>query len=236
MPELPIEALVVSTHNMRSLNENSALEAEYIKLLAENISMYGLLHPLTVHPLGDGKFEILAGQRRWKALRALGYTTVPCTVLEEVENPLAISFSENLQRNNMLKRDTCRIIGQMAETYNQDLVKVARLMQMTLPTVKRYAAIYKLADDTLARLDSPGDDHLTLQAAERLVQEVGTVVSAEGGEEAVAETGEKKERKKPIKSEPWIYGEDHKPVSIPATLHAKVLALVLRAAAAAAQD
>lgn len=230
MPDIPLEALVISSHNMRSSNSDSALEAEYIKLLAENISMYGLLHPLTVHPVGDGTFEILAGQRRWKALRALGFTTAPCNVLEAVDNPLAISFSENLQRNNMLKRDTCRIIGQMAETYDQDFVKVARLMQLTLPTVKRYAAISKLDDATLARLDSPGEDRLTLHAAEKLLETQGAEAETE------SEIAEKKERKKPVKSEPWIYGEDNKPVPIPASLHAKVLHLVLRAAAAAASQ
>jgi len=222
MPDLPLSALVVSPHNMRSINDGSALENEYIKLLAENIAMYGLLHPLTVHPQGDGTFEVLAGQRRLKALTALGYTSVPCTVLEDVTNPLAISFSENLQRNNMLKRDTCRIIGQMAETYNQDFVKVARLMQLTLPTVKRYAAIAKLDDATLARLDSPGDDRLTLQAAEKLAEGGGAMDEQE-------EPTERKERKKAVKSEPWVYNEDRKPVPIPESLHAKVLSLVNRA-------
>lgn len=230
---LPISALVVSTHNMRTLNGGGAVENEYLKLLAENIATYGLLHPLTVHPQGDGTFEVLAGQRRLQALRALGWTVVPCTVLENVANPLAISFSENLQRNNMLKRDTCRIIGQLADAHEHDFVKVARLMQLTVPTVKRYAAIARLDDNTLARLDSPGEDHLTLQAAEKLLSLQDSVVATAGagGGEDESQVG-KPDRKKPVKSEPWIYNEDRKPLAIPETLHAKVLQLVNRAAAA----
>lgn len=220
-----IDALVVSTHNMRSANQNG-LESDYLKLLAENIANYGLLHPLTVHPQGNGFFEVLAGQRRLQALRALGWTSVPCNVLENVANPLAISFSENLQRNNMLKRDTCRIIGQLAEANEHDLVKVSRLMQLTLPTVKRYANIAKLDDATLSRLDSPGDDHLTLQAAEKLALK-GSESEVNAGEDGSAAPTE---RKKPVKSEPWIYNEDHKPIAIPESLFAKVLALVNRAA------
>jgi ParB family chromosome partitioning protein len=223
---IDIGSLVISNHNMRSTHDGGAMETEYLKLLAENIATYGLLHPLTVHPLGDGTFEVLAGQRRLHALRSLGWTSVPCTVLEDVSNPLAISFSENMQRNNMLKRDTCRIIGQLANDNNNDLIKVARLMQLTLPTVKRYAAISRLDDATLARLDSPGEDHLTLQAAEKLLEP--STSTEDGDSQAI----ERKERKKPVKSEPWIYNDEHKPVSIPESLHAKVLALVTRANAA----
>lgn len=228
--DISIDLLVVSTFNMRSLATGSVLETEYIKLLAENIATYGLLHPLTVHPLPDGvTFEVLAGQRRLHALRSLGWTTAPCTILVDVSNPLAISFSENIQRNNMLKRDTCRIIGQLTESHNNDFIKVARLMQLTLPTVKRYAAISKLGDDVLSRLDSPGDDHLTLQAAEKML-----TGGPAGEDDDESQSAERKERKKPVKSEPWIYNEDHKPVPIPESLHAKVLSLVLRANAAAA--
>lgn len=226
---VPTEFLIVSTHNMRTSHNGSALEQEYIRLLAENIATYGLLHPLTVNAREEGGYEVLAGQRRLQALKTLGWTSVPCVVASDASNPLAISFSENLQRNSMLKRDTCRIIGQLADTHNNDYVKVARLMQLTLPTVKRYAALSKLDDATLARLDSPGDDHLTLQAAEKMLEGGG----APTGEDGESQAAERKERKKPVKSEPWIYNEDHKPVPIPESLYAKVLTLVTRANAAA---
>ena len=70
--------------------------------LAESIRVQGIMQPILVRPVGPGKYEIIAGERRWRAARLAGLATVPVLIREVVDRQaLAMALIENIQRENL---------------------------------------------------------------------------------------------------------------------------------------
>ncbi|TFU14145.1 ParB/RepB/Spo0J family partition protein [Thermus tengchongensis] len=78
-------------------------EEASLKALAESIRAHGVLEPLLVRPLGDGRYEIVAGERRYRAAQMAGLSEVPVVVLEGLDEKTAqaIALMENLQREDL---------------------------------------------------------------------------------------------------------------------------------------
>ncbi|MBY0439754.1 MAG: ParB/RepB/Spo0J family partition protein [Burkholderiales bacterium] len=95
--ELPIDALLPGKYQPRTRMDEAAL-AE----LAESIREQGILQPILVRPVGEGRFEIIAGERRWRASRLAGLTEVPVLVRTiPDESALAMGLIENIQREDL---------------------------------------------------------------------------------------------------------------------------------------
>jgi ParB family chromosome partitioning protein len=78
------------------------MDTEALKELAESIKTQGVIQPILVRPLFDGKHEIIAGERRWRAARMAGLQTVPVVVRDIPDSQaLAIALIENIQREDL---------------------------------------------------------------------------------------------------------------------------------------
>ena len=79
-----------------------AFDEESLRELASSIQHHGILQPLTVRPAGDGRWELVAGERRLRAARMAGLETVPCIcrAADDRESAL-LSLGENLQRRDL---------------------------------------------------------------------------------------------------------------------------------------
>jgi ParB family chromosome partitioning protein len=97
LASLPIEALQPGRYQPRTRMDQAAL-AE----LAESIKAQGVMQPILARPVGAGRYEIVAGERRWRAARLAGLANVPALVREVPDrNALAIALIENLQREDL---------------------------------------------------------------------------------------------------------------------------------------
>ena len=77
-------------------------DEEALNELADSISVHGLLQPIVVRPRASGRYEIIAGERRWRACRIAGLTTVPAVIKELDEQSVAeVALVENLQREDL---------------------------------------------------------------------------------------------------------------------------------------
>ena len=87
-----------------SSRERQINEAELVELTA-SIEASGLLQPVVVRPR-NGKYELIAGERRWRAVQRLGWPKIPA-VVKEVDDPtlLTLALIENLQRDNLSAMD-----------------------------------------------------------------------------------------------------------------------------------
>jgi ParB/RepB/Spo0J family partition protein len=161
--EIPIDALAVSEKNVR--HDVAASDDTSVDDLAADIAIHGLLHPLTVRPLGGG-YEIIAGQRRFMALQRLGRATAPCRVTE-LEDLAAeeISLTENTQRAQLSSGDKVRTYSRLYEIYNRDMARLARAVSVTPATLRKYIKIAALPEDVLTRLDAKGDGRITVDTA-----------------------------------------------------------------------
>jgi ParB family chromosome partitioning protein len=80
----------------------SRMDQEALKELAESIRTQGVIQPILVRPAAAGNFEIVAGERRWRAARMAGLQTVPVVVREIPDNQaLAVALIENIQREDL---------------------------------------------------------------------------------------------------------------------------------------
>ena len=78
------------------------IDQEALKELAESIKTQGVIQPILVRPVGDGKYEIIAGERRWRAARMAGLLAVPVVIRDMPDHQaLAVALIENIQREDL---------------------------------------------------------------------------------------------------------------------------------------
>ena len=94
---LPVTALQPGKYQPRTHMDQEALNA-----LASSIKVQGIMQPILVRPVGDGKHEIIAGERRWRAARIAGLGSVPVLVRNVPDQQaLAVALIENIQREDL---------------------------------------------------------------------------------------------------------------------------------------
>jgi ParB family chromosome partitioning protein len=95
--ELPVDQLQPGKYQPRTRMDQAAL-----KELAESIKTQGVIQPILVRPAAAGTFEIIAGERRWRAARMAGLPVVPVVVRDIPDNQaLAVALIENIQREDL---------------------------------------------------------------------------------------------------------------------------------------
>ncbi|MFM8530484.1 MAG: ParB/RepB/Spo0J family partition protein, partial [Ilumatobacteraceae bacterium] len=95
--EISLDAIVPNPNQPRVHFDESALDE-----LAESIREVGVLQPILVRPLANGTFELIAGERRWRASRKAGLTTIPAVVRDTTElQSMEQALVENLQRADL---------------------------------------------------------------------------------------------------------------------------------------
>ncbi len=95
--ELPVDQLQPGKYQPRTRMDQDAL-----KELAESIKTQGVIQPILVRPVGDNKYEIIAGERRWRASRMAGLQSVPVVIRDIPDNQaLAVALIENIQREDL---------------------------------------------------------------------------------------------------------------------------------------
>ncbi|HEX7381314.1 MAG TPA: ParB/RepB/Spo0J family partition protein [Nevskiaceae bacterium] len=123
--ELPVEALQSGASQPRQHFDEEALAA-----LTESIRAQGIVEPLIVRP-ADGGFEVIAGERRWRAARRAGLTHVPALVREmDARDAMAIALVENIQRADLNPMEEAealrRLIDECHLTHEQAAAAVGR--------------------------------------------------------------------------------------------------------------
>jgi ParB family chromosome partitioning protein len=97
LQSLNVELLQPGRYQPRTHMDEASLDE-----LAESIRQQGVIQPVLVRPLADGRYEIIAGERRWRAARRAGLADLPAVVREVAdESALAMALIENIQRENL---------------------------------------------------------------------------------------------------------------------------------------
>ena len=131
----------ISTEAMRSLNVAQMQPGKYqprsfmddaaLQTLAESIKSQGIMQPILVRQIANDKFEIIAGERRWRASQLAGLTEVPVLVRDIAdESALAMALIENIQRENLNPLEEAqgikRLIDEFAMTHEKAAEAVGR--------------------------------------------------------------------------------------------------------------
>lgn len=122
---MAIDVLILPEYQPRQY-----FDSESISQLAESIKVHGILEPLLVRPAGEGKYEVVAGGRRYRAVQLLSLTEVPVIILNLTDDEaLEIAILENLQRENLNPiEETEAILKLLSGKLNQDVQEVISLL------------------------------------------------------------------------------------------------------------
>src|SRR5918998_5146716 len=121
--ELPVGSVLPNPLQPRThLNEAELAE------LAASIEASGLLQPVVVRPR-DGAYELIAGERRWRAVQRLGWTRIPA-VIKDVDDQtlLTLALIENLQRDDLTAIDEAAGYQRLAEEFDLPQSEIARVV------------------------------------------------------------------------------------------------------------
>ena len=150
-------------------------EAELVELTA-SIEASGLLQPVVVRPR-NGKYELIAGERRWRAVQRLGWPKIPA-VVKEVDDPtlLTLALIENLQRDNLSAMDEAAGYQRLSEEFQLPQAEIARMVGRDRSTIANLLRLLKLPEEVkqLVHQSKLTEGHaralLTISDQEKLVR------------------------------------------------------------------
>lgn len=176
--EIPLDAIRANPHQPRRVFDPASLDE-----LTESIRQHGVLQAVVVRPLGDG-YELIAGERRTRAARAAGLTSIPASIRADVtdEHMLELALVENVQRQDLDPIERARGYRQMAEQLSLTQEQVADRVGLKRATVANHMRLLELPEiaqqAVQAGLLTMGHARalLGLTRPERIVDLVGRIV------------------------------------------------------------
>ena len=132
-----------------------SFDADSLDELTKSIQRHGILQPITVRKLENGFYQIIAGERRWRAARAAGLDEVPVRILE-ADDRLAMEMTlvENLQREDLNPIEEAQGYRTLMEEYGLTQEEAALAVGKSRPTVANSLRLLSLAPAVLAKVES----------------------------------------------------------------------------------
>ncbi|MCR4862937.1 MAG: ParB/RepB/Spo0J family partition protein [Ruminococcus sp.] len=128
---------------------------EAISALADSIREHGMLQPILVRPISTGGYQIVAGERRWRAARMLGLDEVPVTIRELSDaETMQIAIIENLQRENLNPIEEANGYNELIEKFGMTQEKVAKMVGRSRSAVANAVRLLTLPDRVVKMLEN----------------------------------------------------------------------------------
>lgn len=141
--KLPIDALQPGKYQPRHDIDPSSLEE-----LANSIRTQGVIQPILVRKVTNGNFEIIAGERRWRAAQLAALPEIPAIVKDiSDEQAIAMALIENIQRENLNSIDTALALQRLISEFNMTHNDVAETVGKSRTTVTNLIRLLELHDD-----------------------------------------------------------------------------------------
>jgi ParB family transcriptional regulator, chromosome partitioning protein len=162
--ELPVDLIRPNPRQPRTRFDHASIES-----LAASVADAGVVQPLIVRPLADGRYELVAGERRWRAAREAGLGTVPAIVRDEGEaERLQTALIENMAREDLNPVDEARACAALVEDLGLSKEELARRLGRSRSAISNLVRLLDLPDDVLDLLTagelSEGHGRAILQA------------------------------------------------------------------------
>jgi len=147
--ELPVDAIHPNPRQPRR-----RFEAEAASGLAESVRREGVIQPLLVRPRTAGGYELVAGERRWRAAREAGHTTIPAVVREaDDRDTLLLGLIENVAREQLTPVEEARAYAVLIDEFGLSLGEMAERVGRSKPSVSNRIRLLDLPDDVLGMLE-----------------------------------------------------------------------------------
>lgn len=187
--------------------------------LADSIAQHGVIQPLLVRPMPDGSYQLVAGERRWRAARRAGLSEVPVVIREMSDSEMMeLALIENLQREDLNPIEEAEGLQQLIDTYGLTQETAAARVGRSRPAIANALRLLSLPAPILeltregkisaghARaLLSLGDEEKMVEIADLILKKEISVREVERLAKAAAK--EKTQKEKPIPRRDTFYDE-----------------------------
>jgi len=138
--EIDVDRILPNSHQPRK-----TFEEESLNELADSIREHGLVQPIVVRPLEDGFFQLIAGERRWRASQRAGLSRVPAVIREAGEHAaLELALIENLQREDLNPMEEAQAYERLIADFGMTQEEVARRVGKNRATISNMLRLLKL--------------------------------------------------------------------------------------------
>jgi len=132
-----------------------AFDADALARLAESVAESGVVQPLVVQPLSDGRYELIAGERRWRAAQKAGLATVPAILrTEEEAHRLQMALVENMAREDLNPIEEARACAALVEELELSREDVAKRVGRSRSAISNLIRLLDLPDQVIDMLES----------------------------------------------------------------------------------
>ena len=133
----------------------SDFDDEELQALADSISQHGVIQPLTVRQMKTGYYQIIAGERRWRASRIAGLTEIPAVILEaDDRKAMELALIENLQRQDLNPVEEALGYQSLMKEYGLTQEEVATQVAKSRPAVANALRLLSLCPEVLEQVKS----------------------------------------------------------------------------------
>ena len=148
--EIPLEKIDRNPYQTRHINPLFLAGedvASSLQELAESIVANGVIQPITVRPVKDGRYVLITGERRWKASKLAGKQTVPAIVRQVSDQQAAeMTVIENLQRQDLNCMDQARAFVMLSQNFNLTQEQIGQRVGLARATVSNYMRLVRLPE------------------------------------------------------------------------------------------
>jgi ParB family chromosome partitioning protein len=139
--ELPVEQLQAGRYQPRTRIDEGALNE-----LAESIRAHGVMQPILVRPVAEGRYEIIAGERRYRAARLAGLTRVPVLVRQVSDESAAVmALIENMQREDLNPLEEAQGVQRLIDEFGMTHEQAAQAIGRSRPATSNLLRLLNLA-------------------------------------------------------------------------------------------
>ena len=156
-PDRTLKELAVDLIQRGKYQPRRDMEPESLQELADSIKVQGVMQPIVVRPISDRKYEIIAGERRWRATQLAGLDTIPA-VIRDVPDEAAIAMAliENIQREDLNPIEEAASLQRLQQEFDLTQQEVADAVGKSRSTVTNLLRLMSLQED-VRRLVEHGD-------------------------------------------------------------------------------
>jgi ParB family chromosome partitioning protein len=149
LAHVPLEQIHANPRQPRKRFDHEATAG-----LADSIRHQGVVQPVVLRPRLEGGYELIAGERRWRAAREAGVPTVPAVIREaDDRETLLLGLVENVARENLSSVEEARGYAVLLDTFELSLGEVSERVGRSKPAVSNKLRLLELSDDVLAMVE-----------------------------------------------------------------------------------
>jgi ParB family chromosome partitioning protein len=148
--EIPVDSIDPNPYQTRRRINEAALEE-----LAESIRASGVVQPVVLRPTANGRFQLVAGERRWHASKRAGKATIPAVVRQiSNEQAMEITIIENLQREDLNPVEQARAFERLSREFGLTQEQIATRTGKDRASIANFIRLLKLPEDVQNALEA----------------------------------------------------------------------------------